>query len=84
MKTTIEISDPLFARSRKLAQREGTTLRALVEEGLQLALQARAAKPESSFDLPVFGEGGLRDEFQTAGWDAIRDTIYHPERPFRS
>ena len=83
MKTTIEISDTLFARSRKLAQREGKTLRALVEEGLLLTLQSRGAKPESSFDLPVFGEGGLREEFQSAGWDVIRDTLYGTENRFR-
>jgi predicted nucleic acid-binding protein len=35
MKTTIEISVPLLNQARKLATRQGTTLRALVEEGLR-------------------------------------------------
>jgi hypothetical protein len=34
MKTTIEISDPLTREARELAEREGVTLRALVERGL--------------------------------------------------
>jgi hypothetical protein len=38
MKTTVEIAEDLFARTREVAQREGTTLRALIEEGLQAAL----------------------------------------------
>ena len=43
MKTTIEIADDLLTRSREFARERGLTLRALVEEGLALAL-ARAEK----------------------------------------
>ena len=35
MKTTIELPEPLFRRAKVLAARRGTTLRALVVEGLQ-------------------------------------------------
>lgn len=41
MKTTVEISEDLFARSREVAKREGTTLRNLIEEGLRAALARR-------------------------------------------
>lgn len=77
MKTTIEVSDDLLERSRRLAQREGTTLRALVEEGLRLALaeRRRRAAPRA-FCFPVYGGGGMTDEFKDAGWDQIRDEIY--------
>jgi hypothetical protein len=34
MKTTIEISDALLSEARRLAEKQGTTMRRLVEEGL--------------------------------------------------
>lgn len=82
MKTTIDIADDLFARSRKAAKREGKTLRALMEEGLRLALQARAKKTAPKFHFPVYGSGGMTDEFKNASWADIRNEIYGlpPER----
>ena len=41
IKTTIELPDELLKQARRVAQQEGTTLRALVEEGLQRSLEAR-------------------------------------------
>ncbi len=40
MKTTIDIADPLLREARKLANREGTTLRALVEQGLRHVIRS--------------------------------------------
>jgi hypothetical protein len=58
MKTTVEIAEDLFARTREVAQREGTTLRTLIEEGLQVALARREQKaPYRWPDLSVDGEG---------------------------
>lgn len=77
MKTTVEIADDLVARTRKVARREGTTLRALMEEGLRLALKARqepgARRP---FKLLTFKGDGLTAEFRDASWDRIRDEVY--------
>ena len=78
MKTTIEISDDLFRRSRKAAQREGSTLRALVEEGLRLVLQSRAGQTPATFHFPSVNGSGLTDEFQSAGWEQVRDAIHSP------
>jgi hypothetical protein len=36
MKTTVEISDGLLDEARRLAAREATTVRALIEAGLRL------------------------------------------------
>ncbi len=59
MKTTIEIAEGLLTEARARAQREGTTLRALVEEGLRRVLQERPAE-EEPFELLAYGQGGLK------------------------
>src|SRR5258708_173170 len=43
MKTTVEISDALLDEARRVAGREKTTLRSLVEQGLRRVLQERRA-----------------------------------------
>ena len=76
MKTTIELPDELLERSRKVARREGATLRALIEEGLRLALRARERKAAAQVKLRPFRGDGLTPEFRDAGWERIRDEIY--------
>ena len=76
MKTTVEISEDLFARTRDVAQREGTTLRALIEEGLRAALARREQKATYRWpDLSVGGEG-LVPEIQEGSWELLRERIY--------
>jgi hypothetical protein len=41
MKTRIEIDNSLLTNARETAQREGVTLRDLIEEGLQIILEQR-------------------------------------------
>jgi len=76
MKTTVEISDELLRRSQQVAKREGTTLRALLEEGLRLALKQHQRRPRMEFRMPSYGEGGLSDEFVDASWIDVREAIY--------
>ena len=76
MKTTIELPDTLIEQARRVAQREGATLRALVEEGLQRSLEARRQAARRQLDFPSYGGNGLTDEFQGAPWRRIRDEIY--------
>jgi hypothetical protein len=76
MKTTIEIADPLFSEAKRAATERGTTLRALVEQGLRAVLEA--SDPAGSFrlaDASVSGNG-LQPGFRGAGWDEIRDAAY--------
>jgi hypothetical protein len=75
MKTTVEISDALLAAARKLAAKNGTTVRALIEEGLRRVVQARGAKPFKLRDRS-WGSGGLRPEVRGASWEQIRDASY--------
>jgi hypothetical protein len=76
MKTTIEISDPLLQRTRKLARKERTTLRALVEEGLREVLAGRAESREFTLRRASFAGQGLRPELEGAPWDTIRNAAY--------
>jgi hypothetical protein len=76
MKTTVEIAEDLFARTREVARSEGITLRALIEEGLRAALAQRARQePYRWPDLSVAGEG-LSPEIAEGAWEPLRDRIY--------
>ena len=63
MKTTIDISDPLLEHARKIAARDGETLRSLVEQGLRAVIAQRHTKdkPFKLRDMSVKGDG-LRPE----------------------
>jgi hypothetical protein len=77
VKTTIEIADPLMREARQLAERDGTTFRALVEDGLRRIISERAGKKKPSrFHFTTFKGQGLQPEFRDADWEKIRDAIY--------
>jgi hypothetical protein len=76
MKTTVEISDGLAEEARKLAAREGTTLRALIEAGLRWVLAERRRPLRFRLrDASVDGQG-LRPELRAGGWDRMREAAY--------
>jgi hypothetical protein len=77
MKTTIELSDPLLERAKRLAAEESTTLRELVEAGLRLVLKERTARQEPFVlrDARVDGRG-LSAEFVGANWSELRKASY--------
>jgi hypothetical protein len=78
MKTTIEISDPLLKDVRALAARKGTTLRALVEQGLRQVVSdnKKGKRPFKLRDASFKGGKGLTPEAAELGWDKIRDLSY--------
>ena len=60
MKTTLDINDQLLANAKALAAQQRTSLTRLIEEGLQMRLQAQSAPRRGKLRLPVFrGGGGL-------------------------
>jgi hypothetical protein len=63
MKTTLDIADPLLDQVRKIAARDGETLRSLVEQGLRKVVAERSAKGKP-FKLRdgSFKGNGLRPE----------------------
>jgi hypothetical protein len=76
MKTTIDISGPLLREARKVAEREGVTLRALVERGLRRVVTE--AKPGAPFRLrrASFKFEGLQAEARGGSWSRLRDPTY--------
>lgn len=76
MKTTIHISDDLLARARVVVQREGTTLRALVEAGLERVLRERMDPIRMPIEPVIFGGDGLVNDLEGAPWAAVRDRVY--------
>jgi hypothetical protein len=76
MKTTIEISDGLLEEARKVASREGTTLRVLVEAGLRKEVRERRRGRPFRLRRASFRGRGLRPELAGASWDKIRDLAY--------
>ena len=76
MKTTVELSDSLLAEARRVARREGLTLKAMIELGLRRALAERKHRRDFSLrDASVPGEG-LAAEVKAGGWEAVRDLAY--------
>ena len=76
MKTTIDIADPLLNQAKKLAAREGKTLKVIVERGLQLVLRERKSRAMFVLkDASVDGKG-LRPDARRLSWDQIRNLSY--------
>ena len=76
MKTTIEIADALLERAKRLAIRESTTLRELVERGLRQVLRESGSATQFKLRDARVGGQGLRSDYEAAGWDRIRDAAY--------
>ena len=76
MKTTVELPDNLVREAKRVALRERTTVRALIERGLRGVVAGR--RPAGRFTLRT---AGFRGDGLVAGrslrdWDAIRDLSY--------
>jgi hypothetical protein len=80
MKTTVEISDSLLRDVRKLAAREGVTLRTLVERGLHRVLADTKTRTVFKLRRASFRGKGLQPEFRDGSWDRVRDLIYQDPR----
>jgi hypothetical protein len=80
MKTMVEISEPLMREARKAAEREGRTLRSLLEEGLREALAGRGRKRKFRLRDGSFKGKGLQPGVDLSDWETIRSLIYEEHR----
>lgn len=76
MKTTIQIPDSLFQEVRKLAHRDRTTLKALVEQGLRRILSERKRRDGFVLRRATFKGQGLQPVLAGSSWDHIRELSY--------
>lgn len=76
MKTTIEISDTLLQEARKVAAREGVTLRTLVERGLHHVVAETRSGTPFKLRRASFKGKGLQVDLQGVPWDKLRDLAY--------
>lgn len=59
MRTTLNLNDHLLIEAKRVAAERGTTLTAVMEDALRIALrQAREPKPRQPMELPTFGVSG--------------------------
>ncbi len=76
MKTTIDIADSLFEQAKRTAAREGTTVRALVERGLRMALAEQKAQHKFKLRRASFKGNGLQPGVADLSWERIRNLAY--------
>lgn len=76
MKTTVEISDSLLKDVKRVAARDHTTVRALIEEGLRRVTAERAAAKSFKLRKASFRGKGLQGPMAGASWQQIRDASY--------
>lgn len=75
MKTTIDIADPLLAEAKRVAAAQGTTLRALVEQGLRRVLEQRETGKHQMRDASV-GGGWLHPDVAHLSMQEIIELTY--------
>lgn len=75
-KTTVELSDGLLRDAKRMALKEGTTVKALIERGLRLVIQERRRGGKFTLRQASFAVDGLASGRSLRDWSSIRDEIY--------
>lgn len=76
MKTTIQIPDRLFEQARRIADRERTTLKALVEQGLRRVIAEHERRQAFQLRKVTFKGSGLQPQLAGASWEQVRELSY--------
>jgi hypothetical protein len=80
MRTTVEISDSLFAKVKRTMQKRRTTLRALVEEGLAQVVADKPAQPPRPGRAVFPGRPGLAKPHQPDDLPRLLQELRHSGR----
>jgi len=75
MKTTVEISDALLEEAKRVASRESSTLRELVEEGLRRSLDERRKRKGFVLRRASFRGKGLQPGV-SEDWQRMREAAH--------
>ena len=75
VKTTVEISDALLDEAKRVASRESSTLRELIEEGLRRSLDERRKRKSFRLRRASFRGKGLQPGV-SSHWEALREAAY--------
>lgn len=76
MKIILQIPDSLFEEARKLAHRERTTLKALIQDGLRRVIADRKKRSRFKLRRATFKGRGLQPQLAGASWEKIRELSY--------
>jgi hypothetical protein len=76
MKTTVELQDSLLREAKRVALRERTTVKALIERGLRTVIDHRRSTGRFALRQVTFRGDGLVAGTSLRDWDTIRDLTY--------
>ena len=76
MKTTVELPDALLREAKRIALRERTSVKVLLEQGLRTVVTARRRGGRFILRKASFRGDGLVTGRSLRDWDAIRDLVY--------
>lgn len=76
MKTTIDMPDSLFRRTKTLAMKRRVPMRELIAEGLLHVLEHEGNEAPRRVNPVTFKGQGLSPEFSKGSWTTLRDAIY--------
>ena len=77
MKTTVEIADALLNEARKIAAREDTTVKTLIEQGLRhVVAQRRQRQGPFRLRKATFKGRGLSAEARGTDWERLHELAY--------
>lgn len=76
MRITLNIADSLLDEARSVSRRDGTTLRALVEQGLRLALEERSQTIRFRLREASVDGLGLQPTAEGLSSDTLRELSY--------